>query len=255
MKLGLRHAALECSSLKRSIDFYVGVLGFKVYWDKDADWAMLSLGDTYLSLVPVREVQKSEKRGSHQAHLGFLFPNKGEVLELAEKLRADGRWVVGACKEHRDGSFGFYLNDPDGNSLECIFIPHRPVADMPKSEAWLLLAHGSSDPDWALPFMSLVEDVRAHAPGVEVRLCFMGSAAPSLEDSLQMLALEAKVQRVLVFPVFLSSGGVHMRKDVPDLIEAARKKFPQFRIEGRQTLGEHFLVRQAMSAAILRLSE
>lgn len=255
MKLGLRHAAVECTSLKAASDFYIGKLGMKSYYQGDGDWAMLSLGDSYLSLVLVRNVRRIERTGTHQAHLGFLFSSEAEVRALHQQLTQLGQPSLGGCKLHRDGSYGFYLSDPDGNSIECIFIPHRAHTVSLHKEAWVLLAHGSSDPAWGKPFELLAEEVKRHAPSVTCRLCFMGSSSPSLPQVLEALRAQGGIERVLVFPLFLSAGGVHMKHDVPELVENAKRDFPEFLFKSASTIGEHPLVQHAMVAAVLRMSE
>lgn len=250
--LGVRHAALECTDLKRTLDFYTQYLGFSPYAVDDADWAMLQLGDTYLSFVPVAEVTAARKQGSHVAHLGLTYADRASVEKMHAALT--GKTRLGKIEEHRDGSYGFYLADPDGNSLEVIWIPHRALNVAPVGEAWLLLAHGSSDPQWATPFEKTVQSLRAHVPKIPCRLCFMERGNPTLLDAAKAV-VEEGAKRVRVFPLFFSSGGAHGKQDIPALIAQAQKTYPKTKWELHSAIGETDLVQAAIVASIVRLAE
>jgi sirohydrochlorin cobaltochelatase len=251
--MGLRHAALECTDLERSLVFYRRKLGFESYFVGDSDWAMLQLGDTYLSLVPVKAVAAIEKRGSHETHLGLVYSSRTDIDELHARLTLDGE-KVSKLDLHRDGSYGFYLADPDGNSLECISIPHRSHTEQAQNEAWVLIAHGSRDPRWALPFVALTETLQTHVPAIVCKLCFMEMCEPSLPSVIDQLVAK-KIRRIQLFPVFLSGGGAHMQKDIPGLVDAVRTRFPSIEFTCSGAIGETALVQQAMIAAVVRAAK
>ncbi len=251
--MGLRHAALECTDLARSVAFYREKLGFESYYAGDADWAMLYLGDTYLSLVPVKSVSVNEKRGSHQTHTGLVYSCRADIEQLHARLSQQGV-TVSKVDLHRDGSFGFYLADPDGNSLEAISIPHRSHTEKTTRQAWVLIAHGSRDPRWAAPFVSLVETLQTHVPSIPCKLCFMEMSEPSLPTVVDELVATG-VRRIQVFPVFLSGGGAHMQKDIPSLVDAIRTRFPSIEFTCSGAIGETALVQQAMVAAVVRAAK
>lgn len=122
--LGIKHAALTVTDLNSAIEFYVKVLGFKVYHDQDSDWGMVYSGDTTLSLIPVPEKQKTfENKGSHPAHLGINFENPHSVDEFYSYLEENDIEDIRKPVLHRDGSYGFYFKDNQGNQLEAVYIP------------------------------------------------------------------------------------------------------------------------------------
>jgi sirohydrochlorin cobaltochelatase len=248
--LGLRHAALECTDLKKSAAFYCDNLGFTSYYDGDVDWGMLFLGDTYLSLVPVNAVEKSEKRGSHQTHLGLVYSSRADIDALHADLSAK-TVKVSKVETHRDGSYGFYVADPDGNALECITIPHRSHSEQTTGEAWVLIAHGSRDPRWAEPFKVLAETLQTHVPTIPVHLCFMEMTEPSLHTVVDKIVASG-VRWIQLFPVFLSGGGAHMQRDIPGLVDACKTRFPSIEFTCSKAIGETALVQQAMVASIVR---
>ena len=88
----------------------------------------------------------------------------------------------------------------------------------PKAKSALLLfAHGSSDPGWAAPFVSLKAAIEAREPDRIVELAFLERMQPSFDDVVTTLHIRG-IQEITVAPIFLAIGG-HMRKDLPKLLE------------------------------------
>lgn len=118
---GLNHAAIGVLDLKESIDFYTEILGFKVYYFQDQDWAMVSMKETTLSFVKVNEISKPTK-GSHPNHLGITLPTKEDVDLAYQHLKRHDVKILCEPQGHRDESYGFYFKDPSGNVMEIIYI-------------------------------------------------------------------------------------------------------------------------------------
>ena len=53
-------------------------------------------------------------------------------------------------------------------------------------EAHLLLAHGSRDPEWRLPFEILAADLKAIHPEHPIRLCYLELWHPMLTDGKRL---------------------------------------------------------------------
>jgi sirohydrochlorin cobaltochelatase len=88
--------------------------------------------------------------------------------------------------------------------------------------ALLLIAHGSSDPGWAEPFVKLQSVIRRRDPGQIVELAFMERMSPSFDDAVATLQARG-IRQITVAPIFLAIGG-HMRKDLPNLIGDAHQR-------------------------------
>ncbi len=122
---GLRHLALKVSDIGKSRRFYEGVLGMQVVWEPDPENLYLSLGSDNLALhqIPPGETWAAE-RGQRLDHFGFIAENESIVDAMARKMEAAGVPIIKPVKRHRDGSYSFYMADPDGNSIQVLFEPH-----------------------------------------------------------------------------------------------------------------------------------
>lgn len=120
----------------------------------------------------------------------------------------------------------------------------------PARTGLLLFAHGARDPAWAQPFEAVLRRVREEAPGLEVRLSFLEFMTPTLADAGATLAATGCTQ-VAIVPLFLGTGG-HVRKDLPQLIDALRAAHPEVAWTLQPSIGEAPDVVDAMAAAALR---
>lgn len=77
----------------------------------------------------------------------------------------------------------------------------------------ILLAHGSSDPRWKVPFEQLLSRVTGVVSEDKVTLAYMELCKPSIEDVLQILPSETA--QIAVYPLFFAQGR-HLRVDVPE---------------------------------------
>ena len=111
-------------------------------------------------------------------------------------------------------------------------------------EGIVLFAHGSRDPEWARPFEKIQEEVRRR--GIEVRLAYLEIMQPSLGEALADLS--GKVDSIRIVPLFLGYGG-HIRKDLPDLVAAAK---PKVKVIIEPPVGEAPQVIEAIAALVGR---
>ena len=112
------------------------------------------------------------------------------------------------------------------------------------TSAIVLFAHGARDPEWAAPFRRLQSRLRETAPGRAVELAFLEFMSPALPDALDTLA-NAGHHSILLVPLFMAPGG-HLKRDVPQLLDAARQRHPGLVIDVAPTVGES----EAVTAAI-----
>jgi catechol 2,3-dioxygenase-like lactoylglutathione lyase family enzyme len=100
MRPSLCHVALNVHNLEACERFYVDLLGMTVEWRPDADNVYLTGGRDNLAL------HRAPVSGSGQQRLGVR--------------------IAAAPRTHRDGARSFYVQDPDGNSVQMIY--HPPLA-------------------------------------------------------------------------------------------------------------------------------
>ena len=119
------------------------------------------------------------------------------------------------------------------------------------ASALILFAHGARDPAWAEPVRRVQAAMRQCAPALRVELAFLEFMLPSLADCAAGLAA-AGVRRIVVLPMFIAQGG-HLKRDVPELLDALRARFPAVDFELAAAIGENEAVIRAMAEAGLAL--
>jgi catechol 2,3-dioxygenase-like lactoylglutathione lyase family enzyme len=124
---GLRHLALKVTDLARSREFYETLFGMKVVWEPDPENVYLSSGTDNLALHQVGAEERGQYRtGSAQFldHLGFVMDRVESVDALYRVVEHKKVPLVKAPKRHRDGSYSFYIADPDGNVVQVLYEPN-----------------------------------------------------------------------------------------------------------------------------------
>ena len=104
----------------------------------------------------------------------------------------------------------------------------------------LLFAHGSPVEEANRVVRELAAKIEAAGPYRYVRAAFLDGGQPDLSGAVKQAA-EAGLQRLIVIPYFLTVG-LHLRRDLPKLIAAAREKFPSLQIAVAQSLEGHPLM-------------
>jgi sirohydrochlorin cobaltochelatase len=102
--------------------------------------------------------------------------------------------------------------------------------------AIVLFAHGSRDPQWAQPFRSIQRLVRAKAPAAAVELAFLENMEPPLQEVIATLVAAGHV-RIVVAPLFMAQGG-HLRTDLPNMLGALRRDYPEVAINLLPAIGD-----------------
>ena len=109
------HIALRVENLDRAKSFYLD-LGMQLIWD-DKDWCYLEAGKGKDGLALLGPSYKAAG-----PHFAFHFEEKKEVENIYSDLKKSGV-IVAPIHEHRDGTASFYMQDPEGNWLEMLYVP------------------------------------------------------------------------------------------------------------------------------------
>ncbi|SBS31667.1 sirohydrochlorin cobaltochelatase [Marinomonas aquimarina] len=110
----------------------------------------------------------------------------------------------------------------------------------------IMLAHGSSDPRWKVPFEQLLARVTGVVSEDKVTLAYMELCTPSIEDVLQQLP--AETANIAVYPLFFAQGR-HLRVDVPKQLEQLNTE--QRTLTLLDPIGDDPVVVAAMEKAII----
>jgi sirohydrochlorin ferrochelatase len=90
--------------------------------------------------------------------------------------------------------------------------------------AIVVLGHGSRANESALSMAKIVERLARQLPNQVVRIAHRELCPPTLETVVADL-VEQGLRRIVILPYFLHLG-LHLRRDIPDQLEALRKVFP-----------------------------
>lgn len=121
---------------------------------------------------------------------------------------------------------------------------------MAGDRAVVLFGHGARDPEWARPMQRTREHLLGLEPGLRVELAFLEFMTPTLPSAIERLIAEG-AKHLTVVPMFLAQGG-HLKRDVPELVEAARARHPQCEIVQALAVGEADSVVAAIADYALR---
>jgi sirohydrochlorin cobaltochelatase len=100
----------------------------------------------------------------------------------------------------------------------------------------LIVAHGSREASANREFRRIVRRFARRHPDWRVAHAFLDVVKPSIPEALEVLAKGSN--RIQVLPFFLFKAK-HVKKDIPVLLRAFRKRHPKIRIGLEEPLGSH----------------
>lgn len=96
----------------------------------------------------------------------------------------------------------------------------------PTRHALLVLAHGSPDPAWTAPVEATAAAAARLDPTCDVRTAYLTDGEQGFSAAVRAL-VELGHRDIAIVAYFLSSGGRHVRRDIPALVaESQRERFP-----------------------------
>jgi sirohydrochlorin cobaltochelatase len=111
--------------------------------------------------------------------------------------------------------------------------------------ALILFAHGSRDPEWALPFHALREKVASKKAEFEVELAFLELMQPTLTATVDRLVSSGN-QHITIAPLFMAQGA-HVKRDLSLLITELRERHAGVGLKLLPAVGEAEIVMEAVS--------
>ncbi len=106
--------------------------------------------------------------------------------------------------------------------------------------AVIILGHGSRSKDADRAIRAVVDGVKKAGSFAVVEHAFLQYVPPTPQEVLES-CVGQKVNRVVIVPFFLQAGA-HVTRDIPELIEKARKQHPDIEIMVTDYVGAHPLM-------------
>jgi catechol 2,3-dioxygenase len=133
------HIHLKVSDLKRSLDFYCGILGFDLITMYGHDAAFISAGGYHhhigLNTWYSRGAEPAPVRSAGLFHVAILYPGRKDLAKALQRI-LEVKYPLKGASDH-GVSEAVYLADPDENGLELYW-------DKPR-ELWPQKEDGSID--------------------------------------------------------------------------------------------------------------
>ena len=105
-----------CSDARRSLDFYVEVLGFN-FVEEERGASRLENGGLHYLLLPFALTSAPDKPYCHHASVSFDLLTGDHLAEVAARLAERG---VVFEKPYVEGQMSFVIRDPDNLCIEII---------------------------------------------------------------------------------------------------------------------------------------
>jgi catechol 2,3-dioxygenase len=125
------HVHLKVSDIRRSIDFYCGLLGFELVTTYGHDAAFISAGGYHhhIGLNTWQSKGHGPAPPQHTGlfHVAIVYPTRKDLASIYDRLLKGNIRLTGSA-DH-GVSEALYLNDPDRNGLELYW--DRPRAEWP----------------------------------------------------------------------------------------------------------------------------
>jgi lactoylglutathione lyase len=121
---GLAHVAIKVTDLGRSLDFYVGKLGFaemmRLHQDNGAVWLVYLriTDDQYLEVFPGAENDRAP--GWNANGMNHMCLAVDDITALVGEIEAAGIPLLMPLKLAADGNWQAWIEDPDGNRIELM---------------------------------------------------------------------------------------------------------------------------------------
>ena len=128
------HVHLKVSDLQRALDFYCGLLGFKLTQTYGDQAAFISAGGYHhhigLNTWYSKGAPPSPQRSAGLFHTAILYPTRKDLATILNRLLEANYSLTGAA-DH-GVSEALYLNDPDENGVELYW--DKPQDEWPQKE-------------------------------------------------------------------------------------------------------------------------
>jgi sirohydrochlorin ferrochelatase len=104
-------------------------------------------------------------------------------------------------------------------------------------KAILLVSHGSRSPKTKKEILALADQISQRLPGIFVEYAFLEIESPSIPEGIDKCVSQGATQIVVTLN-FLNAGR-HVDQDIPAIVQASTKKYPQIKFTISKAVGQH----------------
>ena len=112
--MNLNHVHIGTKDLKKSVEFYTTIFGFKKKFDHDPGIFLDNEAGFLMAIDPVDRVPEFPS----WFHLGFCLNSEAEVHELYKKAKDKNVKFARDMMTEKDQFASFFVFDPDGYKIE-----------------------------------------------------------------------------------------------------------------------------------------
>ena len=118
-----------------------------------------------------------------------------------------------------------------------------------KNEALILLAHGSRDSSWSIPFKKIEVELKEKWSFGPVRLAFFELEKPLIEDVVEELRTYGQ-KKFHIEPLLLANG-FHIKNDLPKRIKKLEGKYKDIFLSSGNALIDKSNIRNSICQSII----
>lgn len=116
--------------------------------------------------------------------------------------------------------------------------------------AIVLFGHGARDPEWTKPFKAVQARLQRMIPDAIVATAFLEFNEPTLEETIAAIA-ESGSEKIIIIPLFIAVG-VHLKRDLPQILTRLRQRYPAIAINVTPALGEADVMLDAIARWVIQ---
>lgn len=112
--MNLNHIHIGTKDLKKSVDFYSSLFGFKKKFDHDPGVFLHNDSGFLIAIDPVNEVPQFPG----WFHIGFCLDSESQVQAIYRKVKEQNIKIARDMMTEKDQFASFFIFDPDGYKIE-----------------------------------------------------------------------------------------------------------------------------------------
>ncbi len=112
--MNINHIHLGTKDLKKSVEFYSSLFGFKKKFDHDPGIFLDNEAGFLIAIDPVDKIPEFPS----WFHIGFCLDSEAEVHKVYDQVKANGAKIARDMMAEKGQFASFFILDPDGYKIE-----------------------------------------------------------------------------------------------------------------------------------------